>query len=137
MLSLQREIERIIKHVDDYDCFIKDNQFLRTYELSGNTLSVTKSEDFITVTASDVLFEFKRLPYNPSWYPIQVVKDSEVISIVIEYENSRAHSVRNWSRFQDIAKEISNMITGMDVEVLNQSNASTDEKAQFKQMSFW
>ena len=69
MLSLQREIEQVIKHAGDYDCFIKDNQFSRSYQLSGDTLSVTKFEDFITVTVSDVLFELKRLPYNPSWYP--------------------------------------------------------------------
>ena len=60
-----------------------------------------------------------------------------MISIVIEYENGRAHSARNWSRFQDIAEEISKMIMGMDVEVMNQSNALMNEKALFKQMSFW
>lgn len=137
MLSLQREVERIINHSGDYDHFVTDEQFVKTYRLSNDTLSLTRINDVITVIISDVHFEFKRLTYNPSWYPIHVVKDNEVISIVIDYENGRAHSARNWNRFQDLAEEMSKMITGRDVEVLNQCHQQINEKPLFKQISFW
>ena len=137
MLNLQREVERIIKHTGDLYRFITDEQFFKTYRLSNDTLSLTRIKDLITVIFSEVHFEFKRLTYNPSWYPIRVVKDNEVISIVIDYENGRAHSARNWNRFQDLAEEMNKTITGRDVEFLNQNHQPMNEEPLFKQMTFW
>ncbi|MDR3543258.1 MAG: hypothetical protein P4L69_20200 [Desulfosporosinus sp.] len=137
MLSLQKEVERILGHTGDYDCFITDEQFSRTYQLANDNLSLTKVKDSIMVVCSDVQFEFKRLKYNPSWYPIQVAKSNEVISIIIDYENGRAYSARNWNRFCDLAEETAKLIAGIDVQILGQGNERMNQRALFEQMSFW
>ncbi|EGW40489.1 hypothetical protein [Desulfosporosinus sp. OT] len=137
MFSLQREVEWIFEYTGDCDCFITNDQFSRTYQLSDDTLSITKVKDLITVAFADVHFEFKHLKYNPSWYPIQVVKNNEVISIVIDYENGRAYSARNYNRFWDLAEEIGKMIAGMNAEVLGTVHEPINEKTLFEQMSFW
>ena len=137
MLNLQREVERIIKHTGDYDCFITDEQFSRTYRFKDDTLVLTKTKDLIKVIFSDFHFEFKSLTHNPRWYPIQVVKGNEVISILINYENGRAYSARNWYRFSDLAQELGRLITGMEVEVLNQDHEQMNDETLFKQISLW
>ncbi|MCB8818670.1 hypothetical protein [Desulfosporosinus shakirovi] len=137
MLSLQREVERIIKQADDYDYFINDEQFSATYQLMDLTLVLTKLKETVTVNFSGHSFEFKILPYNPEWYPIHVAKGDEIISIVINYENGRAYSGRNWHRFLELAKEVAGKMSGLEPEVLNLNQKPISEETVFKQMSLW
>ena len=137
MLNLQREVERILEQTGDHDRFITDEQFTATYRLTDDTLVVTKVKKDIVVKFSDDRFEFQRLSFNPGWYPIQVVKGNEVISIVINYENGRAHSARNWHQFLDLAEEVPRKLMGIQPEVLTSDHKQMSDKNVFEQMTLW
>jgi len=85
----------------------------------------------------DCSFVFERLPHNPGWYPIQVVKGNEVISIIINYENGRAYSTRNWHQFVDLTEEMVKMISGMEPVPLTQDLEQMSEESVFEQMNLW
>jgi len=136
MLSLQKEVERIIKHTGDYNRFTTDEQFSKTYRLTDDILVLKKIKD-ITVIFSDYSFVFRCFSHSLEWYPIQVLKGSELISIVINYENGRAYSARNWYRFLDLAEEMARMLTGMEPEVWNPDQKQISEEIVFKQMNLW
>lgn len=122
MLNLQKEVERILDQAGDYYSFKMDEQFSRIYRISDAFLEVSKLKNNIVVAFLNDRFEFQRLPYNPGWYPIQAIKDNDVIPIVINYENGRAHSARNWNIFLDLAKEVSKKLTGIQPEVMPQNH---------------
>lgn len=136
VLNLEREIERILKNTNDYDRFITDDDFSKTYRLNDSDLVLTKRKEAITVNFLDYSFEFKLLQYS-EWYPVQVVKGQEIISIVINYENGRAHSALSWHRFKDFAEEIAQMITGVDAEIAEYGPRQQMDETAFKQLSLW
>lgn len=137
MLSLEKEIERILKQTGDYDRFMKDDQFSRTYQLNDNDLVIAKNSKAITVNFMKNCFQYELLPYYPGWYPILVMHSNEVISIVIKFENSNAYSARNWQRFKDLDKDIAARISGISAEVTEQGPEQHKEETVFEQLSLW
>lgn len=137
MLNLQTEVERVLHRSCDYNSFMNDEQFSRAYQYSTISLVVTKRNDDITVIFGDERFEFQRLPYNSVWYPIQVVKEDEVISIVINFENSRAYSARNWCRFSDAADAAAQRMMGTEPEILSHDHKPVHKDLIVEQMALW
>ncbi|WP_088186356.1 hypothetical protein [Desulfosporosinus sp. FKA] len=137
MLNLQTEVERVLHRACDYNSFMNDEQFFKVYQYPTISLVVTKRNNDVTVTFGDERFEFQRLPYNSAWYPIQVVKGNEVTSIVINYENGRAYSARNWLAFWDLAEEVAKKITDTDPEILVLEQKQIAKGIAFGQMSLW
>ncbi|AFM42992.1 hypothetical protein Desaci_4130 [Desulfosporosinus acidiphilus SJ4] len=137
MLNFQKEIERILKQAGDYPSFRLDEEFSKIFRISDVLLEVSKTKDAIAIIIGSARFEFLSLPYNLAWYPIQVIEGDEVISIVINYENGRAYSARNWLDFWDKAEEVAKNITDTDPETLVLEHKQIAEGIAFEQMSLW
>ncbi|AFM40402.1 hypothetical protein Desaci_1379 [Desulfosporosinus acidiphilus SJ4] len=137
MLNFQKEIERILHQVGDYDSFMTDDQFSRCYRISETVLEINKQTNDIVIIFLEDRFEFQTLLYNPAWYPTQVVKGNKVIPIVITYENGRAHSARNWCIFRETSEGVARMLMSAVPQGLAHNSRWVTKEIAFEQMALW